>query len=166
MIMSKRKKSAFKFFIKWAIKTVSKSSLKSLLLYLSELNSFQEIKFLDLINKIKNVFLDLSVKYTLHWFILIDEKFYKKSTKIIKKAEFNYKEFILQKKTSVMNYEQKKDLRIVKHSIRAKILQSTMKKTVSGPHIRASEKLCPNNRLWSWHWTESAQVLTLRNSSI
>ena len=37
---------------------------------------------------------------------------------------------------------------------------------LSGPHIRASEKLCPNNRLWSWHWTESAQVLALRNSSI
>ena len=33
-------------------------------------------------------------------------------------------------------------------------------------HIRALEKLCPNNRLWSWHWTESAQILTLRNSLI
>ena len=37
---------------------------------------------------------------------------------------------------------------------------------VSGPHIRALEGLCPNNRLWFWHWTESAQVLALRNSLI
>ena len=40
------------------------------------------------------------------------------------------------------------------------------KQFMSGPHIRASEGLCPDNRLWFWHWTESAQVLALRNSSI
>ena len=30
------------------------------------------------------------------------------------------------------------------------------KKTLSESHTKISEKLCLNNRLWFWHWTESA----------
>ena len=129
MATSKRKKSASKSSAKRATKTVPKSPPKPLSPYLPESDGFQEIESLDLAGKVKDVPLGPPVEYTLHWFILVDGRSYKESAKVIKKAGFDYKGFILQGEASVMDYGQKKGLRIVKHSIRARVLQGTMKKT-------------------------------------